>query len=123
MPYLAAAIALACSQPPGPRSDLEENGAALATARVHGREAQAAASPAQLVDQRGHQASAGRRDRVTDAAPGSADVHELGVQAELLARRDWHHRDGLVDLPQQHLTRPPPPCPALTFPAPFPSAP
>src|SRR5260370_34542278 len=117
MPYLTAAIALACSQPPGPRSDLEENGAALATARVHGREAQAAAAPAQLVDQRGHQANAARRDRVSEAAPASADVHELGVQAELLARGDWHRREGLVDLSQGHVTRALASCAGSSYPA------
>ena len=85
--------------------DLDDDGAALATAGAHRGDADAAAATLQLVDQRGDHPRTRCRNGMAEAAAASGEVHQLLVEPVFAARRDRHRGEGLVDLPQRDVGR------------------
>src|SRR3954451_2017604 len=79
---------------------LDDDGVALPAARADSRNAEAAATPAQLVHQRAEYASAAGADRVAERDRAAVDVHLRLVDAEHAHRVDRDRREGLVDLEQ-----------------------
>src|SRR4051794_724022 len=80
------------------RSDLQQEGVALAAAGADRGEAEAAAVSAQLVHHRADDASAGCADRVTERDCAAVHVHDLLVRAEEPRRVERYGRKRLVDL-------------------------
>ena len=73
--------------------DLDDDGAALATARAHRRDADAPTTPLQLVNERRHHPSTGCSDGMTEAATTSGEVDQLFVQPVFAACRDRDRRE------------------------------
>src|ERR1700712_5643545 len=85
-----------------PRSavDAQDDRVALATAGADGRDAEPAATTAQLVDDRAEDAGARSADRVAERDRAAVDVDAVLLDAELADRLQRHGGEGLVDLPQ-----------------------
>src|SRR6201990_2796149 len=81
-----------------PRSDLDEEGVALAAAGADRSEPEPAAVAAQLVDHRGEDSPARRADRMPEGDGAAVDVHLLRVGVEHLRGVEHHRREGLVQL-------------------------
>src|SRR5215218_4154860 len=78
--------------------DLEDHRVALTAAGADRRDAEAAATPPQLVDQRAEDACARGTDRVAQRDRAAVDVHLGLVDAEHPHRVDRDRGEGLVDL-------------------------
>src|SRR3954468_4250709 len=83
--------------------DLDEDGVALAAARADGGAAEAAAAPAQLVDERPDDAGARRADGMAQGDRSAVDVDLVLVDSEHAHRVDRDRRERLVDLPEVHV--------------------
>src|SRR5882757_9534376 len=80
---------------------LDDHRGTHAAARAHGQHADAATSPAQLVDRRGDHPGTGRGDRVAEADARAIDVDDLLVESEFAGTRHGLGGERLVDLEQR----------------------
>src|SRR3954469_10650868 len=82
------------------RSNVHDDGVALAAAGADRDAAVAAAAPAQLEHERAEDAGAGRADRVPERHRAAVDVHARLVDAEHPRGVQRDRGERLVDLPQ-----------------------
>src|SRR3954452_15253669 len=80
--------------------DLEDDRVALAATRADGRDAKAAAAPAQLVHESAEHTRAGCANRVTERNRPAVHVDLRLVEAEHAHRVERDRREGLVELEQ-----------------------
>src|SRR5437588_67413 len=76
----------------------DDGGVTLTTTTTQRRGARAAAPPAELVDQREHDACTGHADGVTERDRATVDVGHLVGDAEVGHRRDADRSERLVQL-------------------------
>ena len=84
---------------------LEEGRLALAHADAQRRQAVAPAAPAQLVQERDHEARPAHAQRMPDGDGAAVHVHLLGVEPELADDLQALRREGLVQLDEVELAR------------------
>src|SRR5680860_480312 len=82
---------------------LVDDGHALAAADAHGLEAELPVASGQAVEQCRGDAGTGGAERVAQGYRATVDVESVGVDAQVVHRRQHLHGERLVDLDQVHV--------------------